>query len=171
MEHARFVIVRISACGEVSLRDGDSGGDAVSLTARDATALMDAISAAFARTGPHQPGRWPAGLRPAHCLACYGSLAAGQLPTSPGGTCGAAGTSPPAPRDPPRTVCCDVTSTRLPPPGQDVVHDLRDRYPHPDTRPGGTAPLDRRPGAGGVTDPPLRLPASGRPPTPEGRDE
>ncbi|MGH3684114.1 MAG: hypothetical protein ACRDSM_03455 [Pseudonocardiaceae bacterium] len=106
MEPARFVIVRISACGEVSLRDGDAGGDAVSLPSRDAVPLMDAITAAFARASSPAPGRWPGGL--VHCVACYGSLAAGLPPTSPGGTCGATGTSPPGHRDPPTAPCRDV---------------------------------------------------------------
>jgi hypothetical protein len=94
VEHTRFVIVRISACGEVSLREGDAGGDAVSLTARDAIPLLEAINAAFARASFPGPGRWSAGLV-AHCVACYGSLAAGQPPTSPGGTCGFPCTRPP----------------------------------------------------------------------------
>lgn len=42
-----YVIVRICSCGKVSLRDGDVGGDAVSLTASEAKPPLDAISDAY----------------------------------------------------------------------------------------------------------------------------
>ncbi|MGH3809412.1 MAG: hypothetical protein ACRDRU_22855 [Pseudonocardiaceae bacterium] len=66
-----FVLVRICTCGTVSLRDGDIGGDAVSLTPSEATPLLDAISAAFA-PGTAEP--------PLDCLDCLGSLVTGPRP-------------------------------------------------------------------------------------------
>ncbi|MGH3717244.1 MAG: hypothetical protein ACRDRI_00060 [Pseudonocardiaceae bacterium] len=66
-----FVIVRICTRGTVSLRDGDIGGDAVSLTPSEATPLLEAISAAFVPgTAESSPG----------CLDCLGSLVTGPRP-------------------------------------------------------------------------------------------
>ncbi|MGH3711304.1 MAG: hypothetical protein ACRDRQ_25085 [Pseudonocardiaceae bacterium] len=69
-----FVIVRICTCGTVSLRDGDIGGDAVSLTPSEATPLLEAISAAFVPGTAESP---PGCL---NCLDCLGDLVTGPRP-------------------------------------------------------------------------------------------
>ncbi|MGH3755452.1 MAG: hypothetical protein ACRDRP_22705 [Pseudonocardiaceae bacterium] len=68
-----FVIIRICSCGTVSLREGDDGGDAVSLSPSEAGPLLDAISSAFV------PGTTESSSSPG-CLGCVGSLVTGPRP-------------------------------------------------------------------------------------------
>jgi hypothetical protein len=69
-----FVLVRICTCGKVSLREGDIGGDAVSLAPSEAKPLLESISAAFV------PGTAEPSADVLDCLACVGSLVTGPRP-------------------------------------------------------------------------------------------
>ena len=69
-----FVIIRLCSCGTVSLREGDDGGNAISLSPAEAGPLLDAISAAFV-PGTAEPSPGTVG-----CLACLGSLVTAPRP-------------------------------------------------------------------------------------------